>query len=334
MGSTRPHQPVAVRLPRRTVDRWKHYGEQFLLRRKWGSDQRELPLESAHWTVYRHSHRFYRSRLHRYPDLQRGEGLNDKIQWLKIFDQREESISCADKLALRTFVRERLGRDLCPRVLAVGDSWNDLPLEDLVPPYVLKTNHDSGSVVRVRDRRALVDGSLRKRFERSLASGYGWEKGEWNYAAIQPRIFAEECVEPRAHEGLREYKFHCSEGVVLWAQCIWDRETLPKESIVEASGTLLPIQLDHRLQPQPIASLPRAWERLVEVAEVLSRGFRYLRVDLYEQEGEAVVGELTFFPYSGVFEGEGEARLGVRLALDRSRVLPPLSHQVASGLAR
>ena len=41
---------------------------------------------------------------------------------------------------------------------------------------------------------------------------------------------------------------------------------------------------------------------MIEIAEILSEGFSYVRVDLYELDnGEIKFGEMTFTPRSGYF---------------------------------
>ena len=38
---------------------------------------------------------------------------------------------------------------------------------------------------------------------------------------------------------------------------------------------------------------------MIELAEKLSAGFPFARVDLYNIQGEIIFGEITFYPWSG-----------------------------------
>ena len=49
-----------------------------------------------------------------------------------------------------------------------------------------------------------------------------------------------------------------------------------------------------RLPPRPINL-----EKMIELAKVLSKGTRFLRVDFYEINGRIYFGELTFHPNAG-----------------------------------
>ena len=44
---------------------------------------------------------------------------------------------------------------------------------------------------------------------------------------------------------------------------------------------------------------PKTFDEMVNVARVLSEGFPFVRVDLYEIEGRVYFGEMTFTPASG-----------------------------------
>ena len=47
---------------------------------------------------------------------------------------------------------------------------------------------------------------------------------------------------------------------------------------------------------------PRKYELMIELAEKLSEGIPFVRVDFYEINGKVYFGELTFFPGSGFEE--------------------------------
>ena len=45
---------------------------------------------------------------------------------------------------------------------------------------------------------------------------------------------------------------------------------------------------------------PKNYEKMLELAEVLSKESPFVRVDFYEADGKIYFGELTFFPGSGM----------------------------------
>jgi hypothetical protein len=85
--------------------------------------------------------------LGEFPDLVNCRDFNDRIQWLKLFDQREEMIGCSDKIQVRDRVRERVGEQYLVPLVGTWNRIEELDPGRLPRSFVLKTNHDSGTVI-------------------------------------------------------------------------------------------------------------------------------------------------------------------------------------------
>ena len=62
---------------------------------------------------------------------------------------------------------------------------------------------------------------------------------------------------------------------------------------------------------------------MITIAEKISGGFKFLRVDLYNVKGKMCFGELTFYPASGMgafVPEEWDEKLGRMLNLDNHHV--------------
>ncbi|MGB0128537.1 MAG: ATP-grasp fold amidoligase family protein [Rhodocyclaceae bacterium] len=296
---------------------------------KWVSDVKRTPLTREHYDLYKQIHRRCLQKLGRFPDLVRCPGYNDKIQWLKLFDQSEEVVLCSDKLSLRDFVERRLGPGYTPKVYQVGNTFSEIDFSALPQSFVIKTNHDSGSVILVPDKAKLDMERAKTRIERSLARRYGWKKGEWAYRWITPKVFVEEYLSPGSVSAPADYKFHCVNGQVKWLQYIFDRGRDVKETITDPAGNCLGISFDHKMRSVTGFERPAQWEQLKRVAEKLSGGLSYVRVDLYLIGDSIFVGEMTFYPKNGCYLGDGQRVLGKLLDFDRSTAKPFLCGRLA-----
>lgn len=263
------------------------------------------------------------------PDLANPKGYNDKINWLKIHDQMAEHVICCDKLLVRAYVADRVGRGCLLNVYQVARNVDQIVFDALPERYVLKTNHDSGSVYVVTDNKSRK--SAMRRIRSRIKRTYGIAKGEWAYAHISPFVFAEELM----LGPVIDYKFHCCAGEIRWVQIIADRALGdPRETNVDEGYSTLPLHLGHTLvhAPQPPAR-PPSWDQMKAIARVLSEPFRYVRVDLYDYQNRPIFGELTFWPKAGCYKTQDEGAFGQMLDFDLT-FKRPMIHDVFDGQER
>ena len=300
-----------------------------LLEIKYFFDKRKLPLKKEHKALYKNIHRQFYWELERFPDLVGCQDYNDKIQWLKLFDQDPLLIQCCDKLGVRDYVREVIGDQYLPKVYQSAERFSAIDFDKLPNCFVIKTNHDSGSVILVADKTCVDKEAISKRINASLRHKYGVDSGEWPYFYIEPKVFVEQFIgdsnniSPKA-----DYKFHCVDGTVRWLQFIYDRAAAAKEVIVDDKGVPMGVQLDHNMIYSEEFVCPDQWLELVDVAEKLSKPFKYVRVDLFLEKGRIYTGELTFFPFKGCYKGDGQLILSSQLDFDRVKVKPVVALDV------
>lgn len=296
------------------------------------------PYRDIAWLLHRDKHRVpknliiqYRTvfdasleRLGKPPAVFDGGDYNNKIKWLMLFDQRPEIVQLSDKLAVRDYVAKNAGPQYLAQIFAIWEHPGEVKIGDLPDQFVLKTNHDSGSVWPVKDRRALDWDRLCKDLRQSIQkTDYGKDKGEWCYQHIPPKLFAEEYLEVNSPE-MPDFKFHCCLGEVRFVQYIYNRNgKVPKEIILAEDGKALDILLDDHFEQGCGINLPSTWNDMIHVAQNLSKPFKYVRVDLYSTSTGVKFGELTFYPRNGNYRGCGQKKIGGFIDIDRSTTLPP-----------
>jgi len=296
----------------------------------WRQDCAALPLTKLHKPLYFTIQRLCQLHLGRFANLQHCQDFNDRIQWLKLFDQTVDHVRCSDKVGIRSYVQERVGSKYLTSLYQVTSCVEKIEWELLPNSFVIKTNHDSGTVILVRDKDALDKRAAKKRLETSLQNVYGVESGEWAYALIKPQILVEELIHSN-NDGLpADYKFHCVDGEIKWLQFIYDRGQNTKEVIVSRTGQPLDCQFDHKMVSTRDFRKPPDWENLCAVAEALAKGWKYVRIDLYLSGSRIYVGEMTFFPLEGCYRGAGQALLGQLLTFDRETFSPPIYQSALS----
>ena len=245
-------------------------------------------------------------------------GFNEKIEWLMVNDQMPEQVICSDKILCRSHVANRIGADCLREVFQVASSVDDIQFAALPRIFVAKTNHDSGSVYPVSDRRSWR--RAKRRLRRKLRRPYGMKDGEWAYSYIVPRVFAEEWMEGP----IVDYKFHCCDGRICWVQIISERSSgRPREANVDENHAALGLHLDGEfICDTAPPEKPVSWSEMCEVARLLSRGFKYVRVDLYQYRDKPSFGEMTFWPRAGKYATSDEGAFGELLDIDTTSRRP------------
>lgn len=126
-----------------------------------------------------------------------------------------------------------------------------------------------------------------------------------------------------AEPDLLEYKLFCFDGNVHFLKVNMGRATGLHINFYTKDFELLPFG-EAWYPPNPNAKIikPNNFEQMVSLAEQLSSGIPLLRVDMYNVNGKLYLGELTFFPASGLenYEpAEWDYKLGEILTLPREK---------------
>ena len=91
-----------------------------------------------------------------YPlNLDNPQTFNEKIQWLKLYDHNPLMTICADKVAVRDYIKEKIGEEYLVPALGIYDKPEDIDFDKLPNRFVLKVNWGSGQNIIVKDKSAL-----------------------------------------------------------------------------------------------------------------------------------------------------------------------------------
>ena len=238
-------------------------------------------------------------------NLERPETFNEKMQWLKLHDRDPLHTVMADKYAVKAYVSPLIGEEHVIPTLGVWDDPDDIDFSALPERFVLKCNHTSGEgLILCKDRSRLDRGKAVRELKRAMKDDYYLTYREWPYRDIPRKIIAEPYMEDRqaAESGLDTlpvYKILCFEGEPRIIQTIQNDKT-DHESIdyFDPEWKLLPFRQNYPNSAVPTAR-PQRLSEMLETARTLSAGFHFLRVDLYEINGEIYFSEFTFFSDAG-----------------------------------
>lgn len=233
--------------------------------------------------------------------------LNEKIQWLKLYDRTELHTICADKVRVRQIIETKIGSKYLVPLIYWSSNIDDLSMEVLPDfPSIIKANHDSGTNFLVLEKNLVDLKTIKDKLETKLNQNYYYKSKEWQYKNISPAFMIEKLLLNKQGKTPYDYKVHCFNGnprmiqVDLnrgstqhrrnWYNTNWVREPYYWSSNINGVETV-PADFD--------VPAPSTLNEMLELSAVLSETFKYVRIDWYDCDGRLYFGEITFHHDSG-----------------------------------
>lgn len=222
--------------------------------------------------------------------------FNEKLQWLKVYDHREEYASYVDKIAAKKTIGEIIGYQHIVPIIDVWDNAEEIDFNSLPSQFVLKCNHDQGSVILVRDKNTINQSEIVKKLNSKLKENTYYGTREYPYKNICPKVFAEKYL----GNNIIDYKFYCFNGEPRFLYCgqgLTEDHSL-KIDFYDLDWNVMPF---YRTDYQRLGNIekPVCLNEMIEIARKLSKGVPFVRVDLFEIENTVYFSEFTLCPASG-----------------------------------
>lgn len=259
----------------------------------------------------------YFSKMKRQLDLNNPVSFNEKIQWLKLYDSTPLKSLLADKYRSKKYVGNLIGEDHIIPLLGVWDNFDDIDFEMLPDSFVLKCNHGCRMNLIVKDKSKLNLKKAKKNFDTWMKEDFGLMKGfQLHYCSIPRKIIAEEYVNLNEKGVVKEYKFYCYNDKCRHVLVCEEGDT--KKEYINFDMDYNCLMLSPRSTYREKILLPDNFDEMVKIAEKLSQGFLFVRVDLYNTKGKIYFSEMTFTPGSGfnTYYPEWDNKLGSYLRLN------------------
>lgn len=260
-------------------------------------------------------------------NLKSPQTLNEKLNWLKLHDRKPLYTQCADKYAVRSYIKEKIGEEYLVPLFFMTQNPKDITFDALPDePCVIKTNHDSGGVHIVKDKKQVNFSQLQKKLKKSLKRNYYYRSKEWQYKDIEPKIIVEKLLMGVNGELPSDYKIHCFNGKVEFIHIDFDRFTDHKRIWFDKNWEVMPFYWFVKKEYYPGIKLvnpedvikPDQLDKMIELSEILSKQIPYVRIDWYINQNKIYFGEITFHHDSGfvpIYPKEWDVKLGQLLTL-------------------
>lgn len=238
-----------------------------------------------------------------YPlDLENPQTNNQRMIHKMINDRNPLIMLTADKVKVRDYITKKLGIATAEEILIpiyhISKTGKDIPNADWDFEFFLKANHGSGM------NRIIPAGEdpkkVAKMSQKWLNTSFGQARHEWSYRDIPRRIICEKVLREEDGRIPMDIKYYCFNGkckLVLYYQGRWE---VPARIFSDEKQQEINCFQSNGLDMLPEVPKINTFQRMLEMAQVLSRDFQYCRVDFYSVEDKIYFGELTHYTGSGL----------------------------------
>lgn len=233
-------------------------------------------------------------------DVKNPQTLNEKLQWIKLYEHHDYDSICADKYAMKQWVADLLGTDKYNvPVLYHTSNWRDISAKTITQfPCIIKPNHTSHDYMILRSAADVNWRQLRRRCRFWLHRKYHIESQEVQYKDIHPLLLVEPLLETKAGKIPHDYKLNFMNGRLEFVYVSYDREGIDVRCVFDEKWNVLPFYWGGAKQPKYIPCPveipePVSYKKMKEIGEKIARYFKYVRVDFYDVDGVLYIGEIT-----------------------------------------
>ena len=236
--------------------------------------------------------------MHKKLNLDTPLTFNEKVSWLKLNERKPEYSTLVDKFEVKRYVSNKIGKEFIIPTIGIYNKFEEIDFSTLPQQFVLKCTHDSQSTIIVKNKKSFEIEKAQRKLNNGLKRNFYWSTREYPYKDVKPRIIAEKYLEDETGTGLKDYKFFCFNGIPKMMFIATGRPLNTCFDFYDMEFNHLDIRQGHPNAKYTI-NKPKGFEKMKQLASILSQGFPQIRVDFYDINGSIYFGELTLFHFGG-----------------------------------
>jgi hypothetical protein len=240
----------------------------------------------------------YYSRFGKKMNWKHPQTFNEKLNWLKLYYHEPKLTTMADKYAVKELVANAVGQDYVVPCYGVYQDFGEIDLNQLPNQFVIKATHDSSGATVCRDKSQFDIDAAKAKFEMVMKRNWYYSSREWVYKNIPHRIIVDKFLDDGREGELQDYKFWCFNGEPR-LMYITNKGKNIYENFYDMD--FHSVEVNHGFpRTIPEYEKPKGFEIMKGLAEKLSKGIPFVRVDFFEVGDKVYFGEFTFYDWAGL----------------------------------
>ena len=198
----------------------------------------------------------------------------------------------SDKVFVKDYISIKIGTNFNVPNLAVLNDFESVKGFNFPSRCCIKPTHLSGEVI-LRENSEDIDYKKINKWFSLNQYNIGREK---NYRFLKPKIIVEPLIFNRTNN--KDFKFFCYRGKAKFVQIDIDRQKKHTRIYFDREWNEQEFSIK-KPKAEIMINRPKNFDSMLKLADCLSLDFEFIRADLYTDENEIYVGELTNWPENG-----------------------------------
>tara|TARA_R110002033_G_scaffold143959_1_gene182057 strand:+ start:8208 stop:9116 length:909 start_codon:yes stop_codon:yes gene_type:complete len=254
--------------------------------------------QAAHYYLH-----FRRGYIPKRLNLKNPKTFNEKILWNKLNIKFKGGALLADKFEVRKFITKTIGEKYLIPIIGIYQQAEDIDFDALPMKFVVKITQASGLNIIVKDKSKIDSFQMKKTLNHWLKIDYSIFGREWQYDIKTNKILIEHLIANNTNDDLKDYKYYCFNGMPKLIQVDSERyEGVRKRDFFDLHWNKQEFTISHQITKEKMEK-PNNLLEMNQVAFQLSNALKnkmnFVRIDLYNIEGQIYFGEITFHPGGG-----------------------------------
>ena len=258
-------------------------------------------------------------RTKKIPNLKDPKTFNEKTTWLKLNKYKDDVnvINGSDKYLVRQYISRKGYDEILNKLYGVYDSFDEIEFDKLPNKFALKCVHGCAYNIICKDKNKFNKEKAKTKVNRWMKEKYGYATTELHYTKITSKIIIEKYLCDENDKMPIDYKFYCINGEVQTILVCSEREEKLRLNYFDQKWN----EQDYvkkSWKGEKKIEKPKNLNKMIKIAKDLSTNFPFVRVDLYNENGKIIFGELTFTPAcccAPYYNEKGNKELGELLSL-------------------